>query len=134
MASNFMRILGVGALAATIAVPAAALETRYGGQVEQVNNTVFEVTGRASAANGQEYWCNAAEYARRSLDAGWNDTIKIVRGRATGQVINRKSVVQFSLDPGHDATGIRNINSLQVGESLTVQRADIYCGYYRARL
>ena len=134
MGSNFMRILGVGALAATIAVPAAALETRFGGQVEQVNSTVFEVTGRASAASGQEYWCNAAEYARRALDANWTDTISIVRGRAPGEVINRKSVVQFSLERGQEASGFRSTNSLQAGESLSVQRADIYCGYYRSRL
>jgi len=134
MASNFMRILGVGALAATVAAPAFALDTRFGGRGEQVNSTVFEVTGRASAASGQEYWCNAAEFARRELKAGWSDSIRIVRGRAPGEVINRKSVVQFTLDRGHDATGIRSVNSLEAGESLTVQRADIYCGYYRARL
>lgn len=134
MASNFMRILGVGALAVTVAAPAFALDTRYGGRGEQVNDSVFEVTGRASAANGQEYWCNAAEYARRALNADWRDSIRIVRGRAPGEVINRKSVVQFTLDRGQDAAGVRNINSLEAGESLTVQRADIYCGYYRARL
>ena len=109
---------------------ASAFSTRAGARVNPVNASVFEVVPRGSGASSH-YWCGAAEYARRALGAGWKAQIYIARGLGPSVTTGRRSAVQFTLDP--DAAGItptgtfRNHNSLETGESMSVQRGNIYC-------
>ena len=110
---------------------AHAFSGRRGTTVNPVNSAVFEVVPRSSG-NGEVFWCGAADYARRVLGAGWQDRIYIARGRGESVTTGRRSAVQFTLDPA--AAGITpaeqqslSLNSLRVGESMSVQQANNYC-------
>jgi len=128
------RIFTVAAILALlpILVPdaASAFSGRRGTRVAPVNNAVFEVVARGSGI-GYDYWCGAADYARRALGAGWNDTIYIARGRGVSVTTGRRSSVQFTLDPG--AAGITpiepslSLNALKVGDNMSVTQANNFC-------
>ena len=128
------RFFAVGAILALlpILVPDAALafSGKRNTRVAPVNDAVFEVVARGSGT-GYDYWCGAADYARRALGAGWNDTIYIARGRGQSVTTGRRSAVQFTLDAG--AAGITpiepsiSLNALKVGDNMSVQQANNYC-------
>jgi len=109
---------------------ALAFSGRRGTRVAPVNNAVFEVVARGSGT-GPDYWCGAADYARRALGAGWSDTIYIARGRGQSVTTGRRSAVQFTLNPG--AAGITpiepslSLNALKVGDNMSVTQANSYC-------
>lgn len=119
------------ALIATVTPqPAAAFNGKFGVRVAQVNDVVFEVVPRSSGS-GPIFWCGAADYARQVLGAGWKTTIYIARGRGKSVTTNRRSSVQFTLDA--TAAGITpiapslSLNSLKVGDNMSVQQANHYC-------
>jgi len=109
---------------------ASAFSGKRGTRVAQVNNAVFEVVARSSGS-GPEYWCGASDYARRALGAGWKTEIYIARGRGTSVTTGRRSAVQFTIDPG--AAGVTpappslSLNSLKVGDHMSVQQGNTYC-------
>jgi hypothetical protein len=129
-----MRILLSVAMAAAwlSAVPAQAssFNARGGARVNPVNAAVFEVIPRGRNV-GQAFWCAAADYARRVLNAPWTAQVYVARGLGTSVTTGRKSAVQFTLDP--KAAGITpvppslSLNSMRVGESMSVQQATGYC-------
>jgi hypothetical protein len=130
----FGRKLVVGAVLALLpAIPADAA-THFTGQrgarVAPVNKAVFEVVVRNTGA-GPDYWCGASEYARRVLGAGWKTEVYIARGRGPSVTTNRRSAVQFTIDPG--AAGVTpippqlSLNSLKVGDHMSVQKGNSYC-------
>ena len=110
--------------------PADAFNGKFGVRVAPVNDVVFEVVPRSSGS-GPIFWCGAADYARQVLGAGWKTTIYIARGRGQSETTNRRSAVQFTLDPS--AAGITptgqslSLNALKVGDNMTVQQANHYC-------
>lgn len=114
---------------------ASAFSGPRGTRVAPVNDAVFEVVARG-AGNGSDYWCGAAEYARRQLGAGWSARIYVARGRGQSVTTGRRSAVQFTLDP--TAAGITpaapslSINSMPVGDNMTVQDGNRLCN--RSRL
>ncbi|MFT7597005.1 MAG: hypothetical protein ACI8R4_004348 [Paracoccaceae bacterium] len=119
------------ALLATLSPrPADAFNGKFGVRVAPVNDVVFEVVPRSSGT-GPIFWCGAADYARQVLGAGWKTTIYIARGRGQSVTTNRRSAVQFTLDPS--AAGITpiepslSLNALKVGDNMTVQQANHYC-------
>lgn len=126
------KIMAVSLLA--VALPLAAVAQSFNGKrgtrVAPVNAAVFEVVGRASAT-GEDYWCGASDYARRVLGKTWTDKIYIARGRGPSVTTNRKSAVQFTADPA--AAGITaqqpslSLNSLKVGDNMSIQQANLYC-------
>jgi len=95
-----------------------------------VNNVVFEVGTRGSGISDY-LWCGAANFARRSLGAGWRDDIYLVRGRGKGEVTNKGTAAQFTLDPA--AAGVSPLpegqaaDTMTVGFSMSVQRANSLC-------
>jgi hypothetical protein len=109
---------------------AQAFNGRRGTRVAPVNDAVFEVVARNSGS-GPEYWCGAADYSRRVLGAGWSTTIYIARGRGHSETTGRRSAVQFTLNPS--AAGITpasqslSLNSLKVGDHMSVQQGNTYC-------
>ncbi len=109
---------------------AAAFTGRRGTRVEPVNKVVFEVVPKGSGT-GSDYWCGAADYARQALGAGWTDTIYIARGRGQSVTTGRRSAVQYTLNAS--AAGITpippslSLNSLKVGDHMSVQQANSYC-------
>lgn len=117
-------------LVTTIPSIADAFSGKRNTRVNPVNSAVFEVYGRGGMS-GENFWCGAADYAHRALGAQWSATLYIARGRAPGETVNKKSTVQFTLDPG--AAGITperpslSLNSLKVGDNMSVQAAYQYC-------
>lgn len=99
-------------------------------QVNPVNAHVFEVIGRGGT-NGVEYWCSAADHAQRVLRAPWTARLYIARSLGPSVTTNRRSAVQFTLDP--EAAGVTpsspslSINALRTGDSMSVQQAHSYC-------
>jgi hypothetical protein len=109
---------------------AGALGSPRGTQVAPVNNVVFEV-GARGAGSGDDLWCGASDYARRTLKAGWKAKIYVVRGRGGAVVTSRTTAAHFTLDPA--AAGIKplaegsTMNTLAVGYNMSVQRANGLC-------
>ena len=109
---------------------AAAFGSPRGTQVAPVNNVVYEV-GAYGSGTGDDLWCGASDYARRTLGAGWKTKIYVARGRGSAQVTSRTTAALFTLDPA--AAGIKplddsfTVNSLAVGYSMSVQRANGLC-------
>lgn len=119
----------VAALALSLALPQpgqADFNARFEMRVSQVDAAVFEVYG-SSAASADRYWCGAADYAHRALGAAWTSDIYVVRGRGPGVSVNKRTTVQFTLDPV--AAGVSPADPgiitlpLRVGSSRSVQAA-----------
>lgn len=124
----------IWALAAAVLIglapQAQAFSSWNGYRVNQVDEFVFEVIPRGRSRT-DDYWCSAADYARRVLGADWRQRIYIVRGYGPSVTTGRKTAVQFTLDPVAagvaplDSGGIRS--GLRAGDSMTVQRANAFC-------
>jgi hypothetical protein len=113
-----------------LSVPATADAARLGFQANAINSTDFEVIPR-TRDDTDGYWCEAADFARRSLGAGWQDPIYVLRGYGPSVTTGRVTAVQFSLKPPPaDAPaqtgGVRG--PFVVGSSISVQGANARCG------
>lgn len=110
--------------------PADAFRSRYGSRVNQVNEHVFEVVPRSSGSGG-EFWCAAGDYAQSQLRASWQDRVYIARGRGPSETTNRRSAVQFTLNPAAAGTaqtgGSFSLGSLEEGDNMSVQQAYSHC-------
>ena len=131
MFKRFAATAALVAMAATaVPLPVAAFTGRKGTQAAQINDKVFEVSLRRSG-DGQAYWCGAADYARRVLKAPWSARIFVVRGEGPSVNPKRRNAVQFTLDPG--GAGVTptgpslSLNRMLVGDSMTIQKANVYC-------
>ena len=131
----FSATLIAALMAAGIPHPAqASFASKKGMRVNPVNGAVFEVVTRG-AAKGRDYWCGAGDYARRAVNAPWSASVYITRGLGQSETTGKRSAVQFTLDPAAagmaapaPAPGVTlSLNSLAVGESMTVQSALGYC-------
>ncbi|WP_291729501.1 hypothetical protein [Leisingera sp. F5] len=124
-------LLCAAGLTCLSAIPAAAdaFTTTRGVRVLPVNDTIYEVVPRGSGGTW-DYWCAAAEYARRVLDAGWMDRFYVVRGRDVSVTTGRRSSVQFTLYPKRSGvepkTGWLSLG-FRPGESMSVQQGYGYC-------
>lgn len=137
---NFGKSTAIGAIFALLAGlspdAASAFSGRNGTKIGQVNKAVFEVVVR-NTGSGPEYWCGAADYVRQVLGAGWKTEIYIARGRGASVTTGRRSAVQFTITP--DAAGVTpippalSLNSLKVGDHMSVQKANTYCNMPIAR-
>lgn len=120
----------------TVPVVAEAFSTARGVRVNPVTSTIFEVIPRSSGSV-DDFWCGAAEYARRSLGAGWRDPIYVVRGRGVSETTGRRSSVQFSVSATDVPGGLKDQHWLRVGiqpgDSMSVQQANTYCSQRPAR-
>jgi hypothetical protein len=131
---DLKKMLAAGTVSVMLPVMLAGAASAFNGQrgtrVGQVNKAVFEVVVRNTGA-GPDYWCGAADYARRVLGASWQTEIYIARGRGASVTTGRRSAVQFTINP--DAAGVTpippalSLNSLKVGDHMTVQKANTYC-------
>lgn len=115
-------------LAATLTVPETAFAARNGYQTVGLNNTDFEVIPRART-DVDGYWCAAADFARRTLGAGWQQQIYVVRGYGPSQATGRKTSVLFSIKPpaGVEAQVKPITAGFTPGQSRSVQSANALC-------
>ncbi len=122
----------VALAAALLALPIAAQAVPAGRNmhVNPVDSAVFEVIA-TTAAPGGDYWCGAADYARRVLGAPWIARIYIARGRGPSVTTQRRTAVQFTLQP--EAAGVQPLdpvfvmNMMKPGDNMTVAHALSFC-------
>ncbi|WP_170422079.1 hypothetical protein [Ruegeria arenilitoris] len=117
------------AAAILLSVPATASAARNGFQTVALNNTEFEVIPRARR-DVDGYWCAAADFARRTLGAGWQDRIYVVRGYGPSEATGRRTSVKFSISPpagGTPQQGSFVSSGFNPGESMSVQGANGRC-------
>ncbi len=108
-------------------VPAVATAAPNGFQTEPISSTEFEVIPRARR-DVDGYWCAAADFARRSLGAGWQQPIYVARGYGPSVTTGRKTAVQFSLAAPANAQQNMGISvGFTAGQSRTVQSANGLC-------
>ncbi|SMO49043.1 hypothetical protein [Ruegeria faecimaris] len=114
--------------AATLFEPGAVTAAPNGFQTVAVNDKVFEVIPRARR-DVDGYWCAAADFARRSLGAGWQQNIYVVRGYGPSEATGRRTAVQFSLTPPANVEQSTSFVSIgfQPGQSRSVQNANGLC-------
>ncbi|OED47019.1 hypothetical protein AB838_17140 [Rhodobacteraceae bacterium (ex Bugula neritina AB1)] len=116
-------------MATAIPVSAGTFLANRGVRVLPVNDIVYEVVPGRSGGTW-DYWCAAAQYARRVLGASWTDRYYVVRGRDVSVTTGRRSSVQFTLHPEQAGvppkTGWLSLG-FQPGESLSVQQGHGYC-------
>lgn len=121
--------LGLAAACETTTGGAGGFVTANGVRVNPVSSEVFEVIPRGDGTIA-DFWCGAAEYARRVQGAAGSDRIYVVHGIAPGVTIDRKSTAQFSTNPSarpSAATPASVDDRLSVGSSLTVTQGKGRC-------
>lgn len=120
--------LAVSAVILLTVPVSSASAARNGYQTVSVNNTVFEVIPRARQ-DVDGYWCAAADYARRTLGAGWQQRIYVWRGYGPSEATGRRTAVQFSLQqPTNVAQQSSSFSvGFKAGESMSVQGANGRC-------
>lgn len=128
---NFLPSLAVIALSTAACTTETADYTRapLGAKVYPLEDGVFEVVAH-TGGNGFEYWCAAADYARRTLGASWQAPVYIYRGLAPGEASGRRSTVLFTLNPVVSQvpqSGVRLTNAFYVGDTMTVQAGNSQC-------
>ncbi|WP_261399765.1 hypothetical protein [Leisingera daeponensis] len=103
--------------------------SRHNIRVNPVSDSIFEVI--PGTGNGYLFWCGAADYAHRVIGVPWNARLHISRGLGPSETTMRRSAVQFTLDANQAAAppagGYGSVNSLQAGDTMSVQRAFDYC-------
>lgn len=118
------------AVGLTLAAPAEAFTSRDGSRVNPVSDAIFEVIPRSGGA-GRLYWCGAADYALRAHKAPWQAQLTISRALAASETTNRRSAVQFTLQPalvdGLEARPYGSVNGLARGDTMSVRDAFDLC-------
>lgn len=110
-----------------LSVPMTADAARNGYQTVAINSTDFEVIPRARR-DADGYWCAAADFARRTLGAGWQQRIYVLRGYGPSVTTGRKTAVQFSLKQPADVQQQSSFSfGFQPGNSMSVQGANGRC-------
>lgn len=112
---------------AAFGAPDAGAAAPNGYQTAAVNNSVFEVIPRVRK-DVDGYWCAASDFARRTLGAGWQQRIYVVRGYGPSEATGRRTAVQFSLTPPENAPQQSSISGgFKVGTNMSVQGANGRC-------
>lgn len=117
-------------VAVMFTAPVQAFTANNGVRVNSVDAGVFEVVP-VNSGTVDEFWCGAAEYARRVLGAGWQDRIYVVRGRDESVTTGKRSAAQFTLLADRVPEGAAERGwftiGLRAGDALSVQAAQTHC-------
>lgn len=109
---------------------ASAFTSREGSRVNPVSAAVFEVIPKAGGL-GRNYWCAAGDYAQRALKAPWEAHLYISRARGASETTNRRSAVQFTLEPSLAGSPVKgdfaSVNALRRGDNMRVRDAFNLC-------
>ncbi|MDX2483653.1 MAG: hypothetical protein QNK42_08325 [Pseudodonghicola sp.] len=122
--------VALAALLLALPICAQAVPAGRNMRVNPVDAAVFEVIA-PTAAPGGDYWCGAADYARRVLGADWSTRVYIVRGRGPSVTTQRRTAVQFTVQP--EVAGVQPIapvfvmNMMKPGDNMSVTQALSYC-------
>ncbi|WP_424833230.1 hypothetical protein [Ruegeria sp.] len=110
-----------------LSIPVTADASRNGYQTEAINSTDFEVIPRARR-DVDGYWCAAADFARRTLGAGWQQRIYVLRGYGPSVTTGRRTAVQFSLKMPANTPPQSSVSAgFKPGDSMSVQGANGRC-------
>lgn len=109
-----------------------------GDNVFVVDEEVFEVARRSAGSNrfGWDYWCGAADYARRVKGADWEDLVYVYRGLAKGQGDVRVETVQFTLEESRlsqppSVMTREELGAFKVGHFVTVTDGNKLCDQWQ---
>lgn len=109
-----------------LSIPVTA-DARYGYQTVAINSTEFEVIP-VSRRDTDGYWCAAADFARRTLGAGWQQRIYVLRGYGPSVTTGRRTAIQFSLKQPANVAQQSSISAgFRPGYSMSVQGANGLC-------
>lgn len=110
-----------------LSLPVTVSAARNGFQTEAISNTEFEVIPRARR-DVDGYWCAAADFARRTLGAGWQQRIYVLRGYGPSVTTGRKTAVQFTLKAPANVGQQSSVSvGFRPGDSMSVQGANGRC-------
>lgn len=127
MMKQIVRVSVLTAVALSAAIEVSAAPNGY--QTKAINSTDFEVIPR-TRRDVDGYWCAAADFARRTLGAGWQQRIYVLRGYGPSVTTGRRTAVQFSLKAptgGAPQQGSFVSVGFQPGDSMSVQGANGRC-------
>lgn len=124
-------VLAILALAACEVAPApdGRFVSRSNTPVYPITDTTFEV-GLRPGQPFRAFWCSAADYARKTQGADWNDRIYVARGLDRGRISGAPDAVEFSLEPVAQTgspTFLSTFKAFEVGRSLSVSSANAEC-------
>lgn len=90
----------------------------------------FEVTFTRPGGGPPDYWCAAADHARRTLGASRSQRIYLSQAEGPSSSRSGRKGVGFSLtEPASGAAGSSlSLSIKSVGDSLTIAQAQGYCG------
>jgi hypothetical protein len=126
-----IRLLWIGALAATIALPAAAASFRainllYVRPIDAVTFEVLESRGAGAA----DIWCAAADYARRAGLDGVRKRMYVTEPRGASRTTANAIGVVFTTEPDdalRDTPSSYSVTVTRRGENLGIGHAYDFC-------
>ena len=111
-----------------------------GDKVFLRDNGVIEVAKRPGSANheGWDYWCGAADYARRAKGADWDTPVYVYRGYGEGPEGVVGQTVQFTLDKASlsqppSVMQRDEIGAFKIGHFMTVKDGTGICSRWLDR-
>ncbi len=103
---------------------------RDGYSVKKVNDAVYEAVAEEEFS-GEAFWCVAGSYAQIDLKASPNAKVYVVRCFGPSETTDRRTAVQFTLDPQKagvtPSEGTDDVNELSIGEHMAVDVARSHC-------
>ncbi|RBW55004.1 hypothetical protein [Ruegeria sp. A3M17] len=124
----FFALLATTSLTPTVS--SSGTFDRDGYSVNKVNGAVYEAVAEEKFS-GEAFWCVAGSFAQIDLKASPNAKVYVVRGFGPSETTDRRSAVQFTLDPKTagitPSEGSADLNELSVGEHLPVDVARSHC-------
>tara|TARA_R110002049_G_scaffold48160_1_gene138970 strand:+ start:3677 stop:4081 length:405 start_codon:yes stop_codon:yes gene_type:complete len=123
-----MRVLLLAALAALVAAPLAAQNSRAVNDIDVTPTSGgFAVQGDGGTG-ARAMWCAAADYAFKRAGAAGADRLYISEGRTPG--IGQRAAVTFTLDPDGltpSAVLVTGLSLRSAGANLSVGHARSFC-------
>lgn len=128
-----MALLGMAACSMQPGVTGSVL----GDPAIALNDNVFEVAPRNNSTNfSWDVWCGASDFARRQLNANWQDPVYVYRERGPGVSASARETVHFTLNEQVlpvPASVMTSVDELATGQFMTVRDAGKLCDQWAGR-
>ncbi len=126
-------LLGVAACSVETGVSGSVL----GDQAVALGEDVFEVAPRNNSTNfSWDVWCGASDFARRQLNANWQNPIYVYRERGPGVAASARETVHFTMNEQIlpvPASVMASVDELAAGQFMTVRDGSKLCDQWAGR-
>lgn len=122
-------------VACSTLLDARTFTTPQRAEVRQIDENQFEVMPARRGANGYKYWCAAAIYAVEGLGLPWTTPITISQQKRRDENQLRE-IVTYTINPtaaGISTFPVAQINTLQIGHTMSANRGASLCAQGRSR-